>query len=369
MLSDINSAHIQKWAIALSQKGIEIGIYSISKPTANWYSKYNIQLLNSSNISASTLNSNLFLKLNYLKLLPALKKAINDFKPDIVHAHYATSYGLLAAFSGFHPMIITGWGADIFDSPKNYFIKKLLLVSLKRADAITVLSEITKKEIIKYTNKNVQLIPFGVDLEKFPSRKPNADNIIRIGTIRTLSEKYGIEYLIRAFAQLAKKYKNIQLEIVGDGPLRTFLENLTIELGVEKRVTFHGYVNQNTEYEKYISLLTNFDIFAILSIIDSETFGVAAVEASACEIPIVATSVGGLPEVIESEKTGILVPPKNVEETSKAVERLIIDKELRILMGKNGRKRVEENYNWKNNIIQMLDLYEKLLNKKNITKN
>src|ERR1019366_9013991 len=151
MLSDINSAHIQKWAIALSQKGIEIGIYSISKPTANWYSKYNIQLLNSSNISASTLNSNLFLKLNYLKLLPALKKAINDFKPDIVHAHYATSYGLLAAFSGFHPMIITGWGADIFDSPKNYFIKKLLLVSLKRADAITVLSEITKKEIIKYT--------------------------------------------------------------------------------------------------------------------------------------------------------------------------------------------------------------------------
>src|ERR1019366_4568223 len=135
------------------------------------------------------------------------------------------------------------------------------------------------------------------------------------------------------------------------------------------RVTFHGYVNQNTEYEKYISLLTNFDIFAILSIIDSETFGVAAVEASACEIPIVATSVGGLPEVIESEKTGILVPPKNVEETSKAVERLIIDKELRILMGKNGRKRVEENYNWKNNIIQMLDLYEKLLNKKNITKN
>ena len=141
LLSDINSAHTQKWAISLSQTGIEIAIFSISKPTIDWYSKHNISLLSTSNINASIFTSTLFLKLSYLKLLPALKKAINDFKPDIVHAHYATSYGFLAAFSSFHPMIITGWGADIFDSPKNYFIKKLLLFSLKRADAITVLSE------------------------------------------------------------------------------------------------------------------------------------------------------------------------------------------------------------------------------------
>lgn len=98
-----------------------------------------------------------------------------------------------------------------------------------------------------------------------------------------------------------------------------------------------------------------------MSILDSETFGVAAVEASACKIPVIATSVGGLPEVIESEKNGIIVPPKNVEATVNALERLITDANLRIEMGENGRKKVEEKYNWSANIDQMIDLYKQTI--------
>ena len=213
----------------------------------------------------------------------------------------------------------------------------------------------------KLTNKFVHLIPFGVDINKFSPQKSKSTEKIKIGTIRTLSEKYGVEYLIRAFAEVRKKHKNIQFEIVGDGPLRSFLENLTLELGIENNVTFYGYVNQNSSFEQYINILGSLDVFAILSILDSETFGVAAVEASACGIPVLATSVGGLPEVIDAEKTGIIVAPKNVEETAKALDRLISDENLRNEMGRNGRKIVEEHYNWKSNVEQMIHLYKQTI--------
>ena len=302
-------------------------------------------------------------KLDYFLNVFKVKNIIRKVNPDIVHAHHSTSYGFLAAFSGFHPLVITGWGSDILDSPKNPFLNVLLKNTFKKADAITVLSYFTQKEMGKLTNKNVDVIPFGVDISKFsPSTNKETGkdaSIVKIGTIRTLSEKYGVEYLIRAFALLCQNHQNIQLEIVGDGSLKSQLESLCLELGIEKKVIFHGYVNQNADFEKYISILSNLDIFAILSILDSETFGVAAVEAMACEIPVVATSVGGLPEVVVSDKSGIIVPPKNVEATAQALEKLIVNPELRIQMGKFGRQRAESIYNWPNNVKQMIDLYKK----------
>jgi glycosyltransferase involved in cell wall biosynthesis len=171
-----------------------------------------------------------------------------------------------------------------------------------------------------------------------------------------------VEYLIRAFAELVPNHNNIRLEIIGDGEQKEFLKSITKNLNVSDKVTFHGFVSQTNQFDKYITLLRSFDIFTILSIIDSETFGVAAVEASACRIPIIATSVGGLPEVVEAEKTGIIVPPKNVVATIHALKRLIENQNLRSEMGKSGRIKVEENYNWSVNVSHMLSLYKELSN-------
>lgn len=351
ILGENGSVHIQKWISAIvGCKDIELHVISFDRGVKVEGVKYHYL----KKISGR--------KIDYLLNVFEVKSFIKKIKPDLVHAHYATSYGYLARASGFHPFVITGWGADIFDSPKNMFIKKMLMKSFKKADAISVLSEITRTEIKKMTDKYVHLIPFGVDVDKFYPGQSSTDNVTRIGTIRTLTEKYGVEYLIKAFAEICKKYSNVQLEIVGDGPLRASLEQLTIELGVKDKVVFHGYINQNSSFEQYIKILQSLDVFAILSILDSETFGVAAVEASACGIPVVATSVGGLPEVIEAENTGILVSPKNVEETTKALDRLLSNKKLRIEMGKAGRAKVEANYNWTLNIQQMVNLYSQTIN-------
>ena len=352
IIGENNSVHIQKWIIAIAgSKDVELHVISFDRGV-----KFD-------GVTYHSLSKMTGTKIDYILNVFRVKGFLKKIKPDLLHAHYATSYGFLASFTNFHPLIITGWGADIFDSPKNPLMKRLLVDSFKKADAISVLSEITRVEIKKLTNKFVHLIPFGVDINKFYPQQLKPENLITIGTIRTLSEKYGVEYLIRTFAVVCKKHQNIQLEIIGDGELRSFLENLTVELGVEKKVIFHGYINQNSSFEQYIKILRNFDVFAILSILDSETFGVAAVEASACGIPVVATSVGGLPEVIDSEKTGIIVPPKNVQKTATALDRLISDKNLRIEMGKNGRRKVEKDYYWSVNIEQMINLYSQTIEK------
>lgn len=353
LLVDNSSVHNQKWTQALSvQKDIEL--HMISFDGGHQFANVNYHLLKRFTHT----------KLDYFLNVSLVKKKIKFINPDVLHSHYATSYGYLGARSGFHPYILTGWGADIFDSPKNFFMKRILRYALSKADAITVLSKITSKEISKYTNKPIHIIPFGVDVSMFFSSQKNKDSIIRIGTIRTLSEKYGLEYLILAFAQLVTKYNNIRLEIVGDGEQKQYLKSLAEKLNVSNEVTFHGFVSQTTNFEKYIGLLRNFDIFTILSILDSETFGVAAVEASACGIPVIATSVGGLPEVVVHEKTGFIVSPKSVTETILALEKLILDKNLRTTYGNNGREKVENEFNWDKNVQQMIEIYQRLLIKK-----
>lgn len=350
LLGENGSVHVQKWIKAIAAyEQIDLHVITFDRGV-----KFD-------NVTYYPIKKITGTKLDFFLNAGRVKRLVRKIAPDVLHGHYATSYGFLSAYSGFHPLIITGWGADIFDSPNSPVMKKILQNSMKKADALTVLSKVTQQEMKKLTDKKVELIPFGVDLHKFkPAAEKPESEVIRIGTIRTLAEKYGLEYLIRAFALLAPKYKNIHLDIVGDGPQRAFLQELTIDLNVESKVTFHGYVNQNSDFKSYIKLLNSFDIFTILSVLDSETFGVAAVEASACKLPVVASNVGGLPEVIDDEQTGIIVPPRDPAQTAAALERLINDRQLRLTMGENGRRKVETYYNWENNVQQMVDLYQKM---------
>lgn len=346
LLGENGSVHIQKWIKALAETG-KVELHVITFQRGAMYDGVHYYFLKK--ITGS--------KLDYLLNIPRVRTIIRSIQPDLVHAHYATSYGYLAARSKFSPIIITGWGADIFDSPKQSIMRTMLMFSLSKASALTVLSEITRKEIRHYTNKPVQLIPFGVNTSVFSPVDRRDRSTICIGTVRTLTEKYGVEFLIRAVAKIYPNRTNIRLSIVGDGPLRSHLEQLAESLGIRDITTFHGYVNQNTDFERYKSLLDEMDIFSILSIIDSETFGVASVEASACGLPVVATYVGGLPEVVLHNETGILVPPTDVNATADALLKLIDSSEIRATMGKAGHEYVSKKYDWTNNVNDMVQLY------------
>ena len=172
-----------------------------------------------------------------------------------------------------------------------------------------------------------------------------------------LEKKYGIEYLIRAFKIVSDKYADlpIKLLIVGGGSLENKLKKITKELKIESKTIFTGKVTFN-DVPKYQNMLS---VFVALSY--NESFGVAVIEASACEKPVVVSNVGGLPEVVEDGVTGIVVPPGNPEKTAEAIEKLILNENLRKKMGKKGRERVKKYFNWDDNIRQMIRIYKNLL--------
>ncbi len=362
LLSDAHSIHTIKWARSLSEKGIEIGIFSLNIiENENPYEGHpDIEVFYCADDNTKSRDSG-FSKLSYLKSISYLKSVVKEFKPDIVHAHYASSYGLLGALLNFHPYIVSVWGSDVFDFPNISFLHKLVLkYNLSKADKVLSTSNVMAIETLKYTDKNVEVTPFGIDLEKFKPQKVDSlfskDDIV-IGTIKTLEEKYGIEYLIRAFAVVKQKQQELPLKllIVGDGNLRKKLEELASNLGIVKDTVFTGKIKHNL-VPQYVNMLS-----VSVSVSNSESFGVAIIEASACGKPVVVSNVGGLPEVVENGVTGFVVPRKDPEATAAAIERLILDDNLRVVMGKAGRERVKRLYDWNKNVELMMSIYKNIL--------
>ena len=233
---------------------------------------------------------------------------------------------------------------------------------MSKADVIFSTSHIMANEINKYSNKNINVIPFGIDIDKFKPLKVNSifnEKDIVIGTIKSLEKKYGIEYLIKAFKILVEKFPSLPLKLLigGTGSLEIPLKNLVTDLHLVDRVIFTGLIKAE-EVPIYHNMFT---VFVTVSISDSESFGVSAIEASACEKPVVVSNVGGLPEVIVNEVTGIIVNQRNPSETADAIARLIVDKTFSSQLGINGRKRVIEKYNIIENVTQTLNIYNKLI--------
>ncbi|MEO6882913.1 MAG: glycosyltransferase [Bacteroidia bacterium] len=364
ILSDINSSHTQKWVLSLADKGFEIGVFSLSKANKDWFSgKINIFVFETKAFEKNIFRAATFSKLSYLRAIPALKKTIRDFKPDIVHAHYATSYGLLGTLSGFHPFIISVWGSDVFDFPKKSFFHKVFLKNnFSKADILLSTSRIMAEEIKKYTSKKITVTPFGVDLTIFkPDSTQNKinQNRIVIGTVKSLETKYGINFLISAFAILKERYSNLalQLLIVGSGSREAELKEMVLNLKIEKVSQFTGFID-HSEIVVYQNMLS---IAVFPSVLDSESFGVSVLEAAACGKPVVVSNVGGLPEVIENGITGIIVPPKDSIALANALEKLILDEDLRVNMGKQGRIRVQRLYDWNENVQQMTEIYQNII--------
>jgi len=268
----------------------------------------------------------------------------------------------MGAAAGFHPFIISTWGSDIFAFPRRSRVFAALLGKiLSRADAVTATSRMLTEETARYMGKTgiVETIPFGVDIERFtPRRRQNSKKPVTIGIVKTLEKKYGIELLIRAFAQIHARHPEASLMIVGDGGEYKPLKALSQNLGLSAKIRFCGFV----ENPDVPDLLNRMDIFAVPSVSPSETFGVAAVEASACGLPVVASRIGGLPEVVCDGKTGLLIPSGDVDALARALEQLIMDPDLRKRLGDAGRGFVVEKYPWKESVRRMETLYIRLVN-------
>ena len=355
-LADINSAHTHKWLNYFKNKGYDIHVISLGNGE---YEGVNVHCLDvTDNVMKKASDKN---KLQYIKKIKRVKELVNEIKPDILHAHYATSYGLLGALADYHPYIISAWGSDVYDFPVKSPVHKMMLkYNLKKADYIFSTSNVMKEETQKYTNKNIEVTPFGVDINRFVPRRTEKDEVV-IGTIKTLEEKYGIQYLVKAFAQLKDRNPdmNLKLRIGGKGSQEDYLKGLCRDLKIYNDVTFLGFVNPDDVVKEF----QNFDIAVFPSTLDSESFGVAAVEAESCGTPIVVSEVGGLMESTKPGITSLVAKKASVEDLRDKIDILVKDKELRLKMGAAARKFVEDNYNLEDNFAYVDKLYKEIVSK------
>jgi len=298
---------------------------------------------------------------------PWARLLLSKLQPDVLHVHYAAGYAVLGRLSGFHPRILSIWGSDVFLVPyqsrfQNAVVRKNLLGHDLLCATGPAIAEQTRRVCPEVGE--ILITPFGVDLGQFaPNPSQRDPSTITIGTVKGLHPVYGTDILVRAFAQLRRRLyasdpalaSKLRLLIVGRGTHREQIEALVRDLGLADVTEMPGLI-PHSEVPNYLNRL---DVYVTAS--RSESFGVAVLEASACGIPVVVTDVGGLPEVVEDGKTGIIVPPEDPAAVADAVEALVRNPERRLQMGQAGREMVARRYSWDESVRIMEGVYAKAL--------
>lgn len=301
---------------------------------------------------------------SYYLNVPILKKIYQEFAPDVVNAHYASGYGLLARLAKVRPLVISMWGSDIFDYPyRNKFNHSVIIKNLNYCDAIASTSFAMADEarkVLGQPNKEIIVTPFGVNIYRFmPANKCTSNERPIIGIVKYLEPIYDIPLLIKAFAIVHKKSEiKPLLHIYGGGRLLEELKDLANTLGVGDDVVFFGTIPN----AQVADALQSFDVFVNCSV--KESFGVAIVEAMSCGLPVVATDTVGFREVVDDGVTGFILADREPETMAERIIELLKDAGLRKEMGSAGRKKVLELYDWEKNISLMENLYKSLNDKK-----
>ncbi len=201
----------------------------------------------------------------------------------------------------------------------------------------------------------------GIDMSQFPQAPINDTGPLRIVSIGRLIDFKGFNHLIAACALLKERGVEFSLTIVGDGPLREPLQNQIAELGLEAEVTLAGVMSQ----EQVKSTLQNSEVFALACVVDSkgasDILPTVITEAMGCRLPIVSTRLVGVPEMVDHEKTGLLVEPGNEAELADALAVFAEDRGKARAMGLAGRERSESIFELKITADQLISKFESVM--------
>ena len=235
-------------------------------------------------------------------------------------------------------------------------------MSLRHADHVQVISTYLEKLARMFGYRGaVSMVPNGVDIGKFQIEKKKNKKVII--TVSRLVEKNAVDILIRAFAEVYKKFPDAKLHIVGEGEFRNKLETLVSNLEVGAAVTFWGNV-PNEEVPRYLVVAR---VFVRSS--RSEGLGISFLEAMSAGVPIIATLVGGITDFLKDGETGLVCRVDDPHDLASKIERLFIDEPLYTKLQENGRRLVEERYDWNSIALQMKHIFNHLCEKNTVSHN
>lgn len=242
-----------------------------------------------------------------------------------------------------------------------FFKRSRIMGMIPQADQILAISEAVAKDYQKVKSK-VRLIYNGVN--HLPARKVSQDQIkkelgfdekdIVIGTVAFLIPRKGVDVFIELANEL-KEISNLKFLIVGEGPLENELKQKVADLKLTNQVKFLGYT------EDVLSLMHGMDIFCLFS--NKEPFGLVVIEALSQGVPVIASNIDGIREIFQEDQEGFLVDPKDLKTLKSKTLQLIENKELRELMGQQGKALVEDKFDYQKHFEKIVHVYDELLNK------
>jgi len=276
------------------------------------------------------------------------RKIIRRMKPDIIHAHYVTNYGLIGALSGFHPFVLTAWGSDILVAPKESKIHGWIVkYVLRKSDLVPCDGENMRDELIKFgvDPKRMHLILHGVDTRKFCpilkseklSEELRISNSPVVMSIRSLYPIYDVETLIKSIPLVLERISGVKFLIAGGGEQKNHLKDLACSLDIVENVRFVGQISHD-ELPHYLTLA---DVYVSTSLSEGGA-SISLLEAMACGLAPIVTDVGDHKKWIKDGKNGFIIPIKDSKSLAEKILYLLRNKEIRKKFGEINRKIVKE---------------------------
>lgn len=344
LLGDANSVHVRRWAGEMLARGWRVSVVTARPEPIDGVGQ---RVLAPVRRSA-----------DWLLRVGQARQLVAALAPDIVHAHYITSYGYLAARCGRHPLVMTAWGSDILVTPRrNALLRGLTGWTLRRADLITGDSLDLLDAMRCYRpSAPLQQIHWGADLARFSpgdwERKPG----FQIVSLRAWEPNYRIDVIVRALASLARTPSGAgaHLHLLGGGSQEADLRALVQSLGLGAQVTFHGRLD-----DAGMSAVMQACKVSV-SVPSSDATSVSVLESMACGLPVVASDLPANRQWLDAGD-GALVPAGDAQALASTLQAWCGDDARARRIGERNRRRMEAEGARAVQMDAMATLYERLL--------
>jgi len=352
-LANARSIHTQRWTAHFSRRGYCVHVMSFDKGDIPGVEVHHVPPPFS------------FKPVGFLLTLPKVKRILRTIRPDILHAHYATSYGLIGALTGFKPLIVTAWGTDVLIMPqKSRLFRGILLWSLGKADLITSMAAHMTAVLkgLGVDDKKIVTLPFGVDTAVFhPGLRAREEDIDIICT-RPCESLYNVDLLIRSLPLIAARYPQLRCVLIGGGSQEPKLRALAEDLGMTVHIHWTGHVSL-PDVAKWLGRAK---VFVSPSLSDGNNISLN--EAMACGCFPVCTDIPANREWLEDGQNGYLVPVDQPEVLAERVCLALGALDFRRRCAETNWRIVENRADWNKHMATMEGFYLNMMDGRMKTK-
>ena len=342
LLGDATSPHVQRWAREMRQRGYHVSLITARPASIDGVTVRALRPVRRS--------------LDWLFRVRETRRHVAELAPDLLHAHYVTSYGYLAARCGTHPLVMTAWGTDLLVTPgKSAWMRWLTGWTLRQADLITGDSASLMDAVAAFQPRcPTEEIHWGVDLQRFHPAPWSTKQGIQLVSLRAWEPNYNIDTIIEAFALLQARWPgaDLRLHLLGGGSLEGALRSQVHQAQLGQKVLFHGRLD-DVGMTRVLA-----DSRISISVPSSDATSVALLESMACGLAVVASDLQANRHWIDARW---LVKARDATALANRLQALIADDAAAEQAGLHNAARIAQDGDRAVQMNRMHALYQQLL--------